>query len=136
MNITSILQFNQFIFSLVLIIHVVEFDFSSPSMQSIHHRDKRELTFGLNATVDRSIKTYFLNRHCIKYSDIQKPFQFNGKSGQIDIGGKLRLVVSINALNSLTDRFRQETYTGFPLYFLTTCTMAYIVVCLILLFKR
>jgi hypothetical protein len=63
----------------------------------------------LNITKDISIRNYFINRHCIKYSDIQQLFRFDEQPGPIDISGKLRIVVSINALNSLTDRYKEKT---------------------------
>jgi hypothetical protein len=75
MNVNYIFQLNLFVFSFFLMIYVIFFDFSSLSIQSINHRHKR-LSFNLNTTMDMSIKNYFLNRYCIKYSDIQQSVSF------------------------------------------------------------
>jgi len=105
--------------------YVVLFDFSPNSMKSVridnHDRPKRVLSSVSNMTnneEDLSIKNYFINRHCIRYGDIQQPFRFNEQPGQIDLSGKLRIVVSIDSLNSLTNRYQGKTYRTFPLYFL------------------
>jgi hypothetical protein len=71
-----------------------------------------------NKEEDLSIKNYFINRHCIRYGDVQQPFRFNEQPGQIDLSGKLRIVVSIDSLNSLTNRYEGNTYRSFSLYFL------------------
>lgn len=71
-----------------------------------------------NTGKDRSIKNYFTNRYCIKYNNVQQLFRFDEQFDQIDISGKLRVVVSIEALNSLTNRYKQEVYRSFPMYFL------------------
>jgi hypothetical protein len=75
MNVTYIFQLNLFVFSFFLMIYVIYLDFSSLSMQSINHRHKR-LSFNLNKTMDTSIKNYFVNLYCIKYSDIQQSVSF------------------------------------------------------------
>jgi hypothetical protein len=105
--------------------YVVLFDFSSNPMKSVridnHDRPKRALSSDSNITnkeEDLSIKNYFINRHCIRYGDIQQPFRFNEQPGQIDLSGKLRIIVSIDSLNSLTNRYEGKTYRSFPLYFL------------------
>jgi hypothetical protein len=69
-------------------------------------------------TEDISFKSYFANRYCIKYGDTQQPFRFDEQPGQTDTSGRLRIVVSIDALNSLTNRYKEKTYKDFPLYFL------------------
>jgi len=75
MNVNYIFQLNLSVFSFFLMIYVISFDFSSLSMQSINHLHKR-LSFNLNTTMDMSIKNYFLNSYCIKYSDIQQSVSF------------------------------------------------------------
>jgi hypothetical protein len=82
------------------------------SLNDINSRHKHELFSNL------SIKNYFVNRQCIKYVHVQQLFRFDEQPGQIDISGKLRIVVSIDALNSLTHRYKGKTYRTFPLYFL------------------
>ena len=99
-------------------IYVIWFERSSFSIKADNQRYKRALFSDLNITKDVLLKTYFANRHCIKYSDIQKPFRFGEQPGQIDTSGKLRIVVSINALNSLTNRYQEKIYRSFPLQFL------------------
>ncbi len=88
------------------------------SFNNDNGRRKRALFSNLNITKDISIKSYFANRYCIKYGDNQQPFRFDERPGRIDISGKLRIVVSIDALNSLTNRYKEKKYRNFPLYFL------------------
>jgi len=72
----------------------------------------------LNLHLNSSIRNYFLHRHCIKYTGSEQTFEFDNRQGIIDITNKLRIVVSINALNSLTDRYRGKFDRSFPLYIL------------------
>ncbi|CAF3980527.1 unnamed protein product [Rotaria sordida] len=122
-------------------VYVIWFDFSNFLIQSINndnHRHKRASSSILNITntkKDISIKNYFINRYCIKYSGIQQPFRFNEQSGQIDISGKLRIVVSINALDSLTNRYKEYIYRSFHLYYQISCAVIYILMCIILFAK-
>lgn len=79
----------------------------------IQYRQKRTL---INSNL--SIKNYFLHRHCITYTGVEQSFQFDDRRGIIDISNKLRIIVSINALNSLTDRYQGKSDRSFPLYIL------------------
>lgn len=115
MNTSSIWKIfyrNLFGFFFILMVYA-DLSFSlMKSLNDINSRHKHELFSNL------SIKNYFVNRQCIKYVDVQQPFRFDEQPGQIDISGKLRIVVSIDALNSLTHRYKGKTYRTFPLYFL------------------
>ncbi|CAF2564594.1 unnamed protein product [Rotaria sp. Silwood2] len=103
--------------------YVIWFDFSNILIKPFNNnnqRHKRALFSVLNITNTEkkiSIKNYFVNRYCIKYSGIQQPFRFNEQFGQIDISGKLRIVVSIDALDSFTNRYNEYRYRSFPLNF-------------------
>jgi len=88
------------------------------SFTNDNNRHKRALFSSLNMTKDISIRNYFTNRSCIKYGDVQQSFRFDEQPGPIDISGKLRIIVSIDALNSLTHRYKEKIYKIFPLYFL------------------
>ena len=70
-----------------------------------------------NAT-DRSLREYFFHRRCIRYISNEQPFRFDDQPGQVDITRKLRLVVSIEALNHVRHRHEEQVYREFPLYFL------------------
>ena len=83
--------------------------FSKKSFDNENRRHKRHL----------SIKNYFIDRYCIKYSDTQRRFRFDGQSGQIDIDGKLHVVVSSVLLNNFSNQYEREVYNRIPLYFLT-----------------
>jgi len=102
-------------------IYVIWFDHSSFLMKPFNndngHR-KRALFTNSNMTKDISVRNYFANRYCIKYGDSRQPFRFDEQPGRIDISGKLRIVVSLDALNSLTNRYKGKTYRNFPLHFL------------------
>ncbi|CAF1417025.1 unnamed protein product [Rotaria sp. Silwood1] len=121
--------------------YVIWFDFSNFLIKPINndnHRHKRTSFSVLNRTYTEkniSIKHYFINRYCIKYNGIKQPFRFNEQSGQIDISGKLRIVVSIDALDSLTHRYNGYIYNSFPLYFQISCAVGYILTCITLLSK-
>ncbi len=102
-------------------IYFIWFDYSSFLMKSFNNdnnRRKRALFSNLNMTKDISIRNYFANRYCIKYGDSQQLFRFDEQPGQIDISGKLRIVISLDALNSLTNRYKEKSYRNFPLHFL------------------
>lgn len=65
------------------------------------------------------MKNYFIGRYSIKYRNIQQRFRFDGQAGEIDVDGKLRVVVSSDILDSLPNRYGREVYNTIPLYFLT-----------------
>ena len=108
MNLTRILK----------IVYIIWFNFSFLQMKSVdNHISRYKRTLSSISNITNSIKNYFVNRDCIKYIDNQQLFQFNEQSGQIDLTGKLRIIVSIDALNYLTDRYQSKTFTNFSIYF-------------------
>ena len=50
-----------------------------------------------------SIRYHMLQSPCIKYSGIQHLLRFDEKSEQIDLNGKIRLIVSSEKLNRFID---------------------------------
>jgi hypothetical protein len=133
MNTTRILRIIYINLLILFFFLVICFELSPSAMESFknnNHRYKRASSSFLNVSNtqnDLSLKNYFTNRHCIKYSGNQQLFRFNEQSGQIDISGKLRIIVSINALNSLTNRDKEKRYKSFSLYFLIVSRLNYLI---------
>ena len=122
MKSTSLLQvisMDLLVFSCILLVCVTSFDHSLFSNKSLYRRHKRVLFTDVTITNDLPIKTYFLDRYCIKHSDTEQRFRFDGQFGPIDVHGKLHVIVSSDALHSFTKRYRDQTYNRIPLYFLT-----------------
>ena len=65
-----------------------------------------------------SIKDYFTNRYCIKYNYASRLFQFNEQSDQLVLNDKLRLVISLDSLDSLDNQYQTARFRTSSLYFL------------------
>ena len=76
-----------------------------------------------NVERDRSLKNYFVNRRCIKYDDVQQLLRFDEPTDQLDYSRKLPLVVSIDSLDSLRNRYDEMSYRSLPFYYLIVSEM-------------
>ena len=85
---------------------------------SNHHSYERALSTTLDTRGMNSLKSYFANRHCIRYNHAPQLLRFDELPGRVDSSGRLRLVVSLDSLSPLPNRDPRTAIQGFSFYFL------------------
>lgn len=71
-----------------------------------------------NAQGQSLLRDYFTNRPCIRYNHAAQLLRFDEQRGLVDSSGRLRLVVSLDALGSAIDEDSRVVHDRFPFYFL------------------